>query len=96
MAPLYLEFKSRPSFNPLLLSTGQHKEMLYQVCDAFNIKPDYDLEIMKDRQDLFGITTAILSKARDLLISIRPDIVLVHGDMTSSFVLSLACFVSAL
>lgn len=92
MAPLYLELKSRPAFKTLLLSTGQHKEMLYQVCDAFSIHPDYDLEIMKDRQDLFDITTAILTKAKDLLISIHPDLVLVHGDTTSSFVLSLACF----
>ena len=92
IAPLYLELKSRPAFKPVLLSTGQHKEMLYQVCDAFNIQPDYDLEIMKDRQDLFDITTAILSKAKELLTSIHPDLVLVHGDTTSSFVLSLACF----
>ena len=92
MAPLYLELRSRPVFNPLLLSTGQHREMLYQVCDAFNIQPDYDLEIMKDRQDLFDITTAILSKAKALLTSIHPGLVLVHGDTTSSFVLSLACF----
>ena len=66
--------------------------MLYQVCDAFNIHLDYDLKIMKDRQDLFDITTAILSKARELLTSIQPDLVLVHGDTTSSFALSLACF----
>ncbi len=92
MAPLYLELKRRPVFNTLLLSTGQHKEMLYQVCEAFGIRPDYDMQIMKDRQDLFDITTAILSKAKDLLQFIMPDIVLVHGDTTSSFVLSLACF----
>ena len=92
MAPLYLELKKRPAFRPLLLSTGQHKEMLYQVCDMFGIHPDYDLQIMKEKQDLFDITTAILSKARNLLISIHPDLVLVHGDTTSSFVLSLASF----
>ena len=67
-------------------------KMLYQVCDAFSIHPDYDLEIMKDRQDLFDTTIAILSRAKDLLVSIHPDLVLVHGDTTSSFVLSLACF----
>lgn len=92
MAPLYLELKHRPAFNPLLLSTGQHKEMLYQVCDTFGIKPDYDLEIMKERQDLFDITGGILSKARGLLQTIHPDLVLVHGDTTSSFTLALACF----
>ena len=92
MAPLYLELKHRPALKPLLLSTGQHKEMLYQVCETFGIKPDYDMQIMKDRQDLFDITTAILSKAKELLQSIHPDLVLVHGNTTSSFVLSLACF----
>ena len=92
MAPLYLELKKRPTFKPLLLSTGQHKEMLYQVCDVFNIHPDYDLQIMKDRQDLFDITGSILTKAKELLENIKPDIVLVHGDTTSSFVLALACF----
>ena len=92
MAPLYLELKNRRYFDPLLLSTGQHKEMLYQVCEAFHIKPDFDLEIMKERQDLFDITGGILSKAKELLKEIHPDIVLVHGDTTSSFVLALACF----
>ena len=92
MAPLYLELKKRDAFEPLLLSTGQHKEMLYQVCEAFSIKPDYDFEIMKERQDLFDITVGILSKAKDLLKSIRPEIVLVHGDTTSSFIMALACF----
>ena len=71
MAPLYLELKKRPAFNPLLLSTGQHKEMLYQVCDVFNIRPDYDLEIMKAGQDLFDITTNILFKAKDFLNKVK-------------------------
>ncbi len=92
MAPLYLELRKRPFLEPLLLSTGQHKRMLYQVCEAFGIQPDYDMQIMKDRQDLFDITTSILSKAKELLSSIQPDLVLVHGDTTSSFVLSLASF----
>lgn len=92
MAPLYLELKNRSYFDPLLFSTGQHKEMLYQVCEAFHIKPDFDLEIMKERQDLFDITGSILSKAKELLKAIHPDIVLVHGDTTSSLALALACF----
>jgi UDP-N-acetylglucosamine 2-epimerase (non-hydrolysing) len=92
IAPLYLEMKKRPDFDTLLMSTGQHKEMLYQVCDAFNIKPDYDLEIMKPGQDLFDITGNILAKAKAFLQEVKPDIVLVHGDTTSTFVMALACF----
>lgn len=92
MAPLYLEMKKREAFETILMSTGQHKQMLYQVCDAFGIKPDYDLEIMKEKQDLFDITTGILSKAKDFLLTVKPDLVLVHGDTTSTFVMALACF----
>lgn len=96
IAPLYLELKKRAenggSITPILMSTGQHKEMFYQVCDVFGIKPDYDLEIMKAGQTLFDITTAILTKARELLKEVKPDLVLVHGDTSSSFVMALACF----
>jgi len=92
MAPLYLEMKKRSSFETILMSTGQHKEMLYQVCDAFGIKPDYDLEIMKAKQDLFDITGNILAKAKQFLLEVKPDLVLVHGDTTSTFVMALACF----
>jgi UDP-N-acetylglucosamine 2-epimerase (non-hydrolysing) len=92
MAPLYLEMKKREGLETILMSTGQHKEMLYQVCEAFGIKPDYDLEIMKEKQDLFDITTSILSKAKDFLNEVKPDLVLVHGDTTSTFVMALACF----
>ena len=92
MAPLYLELKKRESIETILMSTGQHKQMLYQVCDVFGIKPDYDLEIMKEKQDLFDITITILSKARDFLKEVNPDLVLVHGDTSSSFVMALACF----
>lgn len=92
IAPLYLEMKKREGLEVVLMSTGQHKEMLYQVCDAFGIRPDYDLDIMKPGQDLFDITGNILSKAKAFLLSVHPDIVLVHGDTTSSFVMSLACF----
>lgn len=92
MAPLYLEMKKRACFVTILMSTGQHKEMLYQVCDAFGIKPDYDLNVMKENQTLFDITGRILEKARDFLEKVKPDIVLVHGDTTSTFVMALACF----
>lgn len=92
IAPLYLELKKRESIETILMSTGQHKEMLYQVCDVFGIKPDYDLEIMKDKQDLFDITGRILIKAKEFLNTVKPDLVLVHGDTTSTFVMALACF----
>ena len=92
IAPLYIELKKRPGIETILMSTGQHKQMLYQVCDAFGIKPDYDLEIMKDKQDLFDITVNVLSRARDFLKEVKPDLVLVHGDTTSTFVMAMACF----
>ena len=96
MAPLYLELKKRQengsNIIPVLMSTGQHKEMLYQVCQAFNITPDYDLEIMKAKQDLFDITVNILAKAKKFLLETKPDLVLVHGDTTSTFIMALACF----
>ena len=96
MAPLYIELKKREEaggiIHPLLMSTGQHQEMLYQVCEAFDIKPDYDLEIMKDKQDLFDITVSVLAKSKQLLQQINLDMVLVHGDTTSTFVMALACF----
>lgn len=96
IAPLYIELKKREAVDgnitPILMSTGQHKQMLYQVCDAFGIKPDYDLEIMKDKQDLFDITINVLDKAKEFLKETKPDLVLVHGDTTSTFVMALACF----
>lgn len=96
IAPLYIELKKREAVDgnitPILMSTGQHKQMLYQVCDAFGIKPDYDLEIMKDKQDLFDITINVLDKAKAFLKETKPDLVLVHGDTTSTFVMALACF----
>lgn len=92
IAPLYLELKKRESIETILMSTGQHKEMLYQVCDAFGIRPDYDLDIMKVKQDLFDITGRILDRAHKFLKEVHPDLVLVHGDTTSTFIMALACF----
>lgn len=92
MAPLYLEMKKRESLETILMSTGQHKQMLYQVCEAFGIKPDYDLDIMKEKQDLFDITASILARAKNFLLDVKPDLVLVHGDTSSTFVMALACF----
>ncbi len=92
MAPLYLELKKRPGFEVILVSTGQHREMLEQVCDAFGIKPDYNLDIMKEKQTLFDITVSILEKSKSLLEQLKPDLVLVHGDTTTTFTMALACF----
>lgn len=92
IAPLYLELKKRESITTILMSTGQHKQMLYQVCAAFGIKPDYDLGIMKEKQTLFDITANVLLKARVFFEGINPDLVLVHGDTTSTFAIALACF----
>lgn len=96
IAPLYIEMKKREAnggnIHPILMSTGQHKDMLYQVCEVFGIKPEYDLGIMKAKQDLFDITCDVLKNARTLLSKIKPDLVLVHGDTTSAFVMALAAF----
>lgn len=92
MAPVVIELKSRKTFNTVVCVTGQHRQMLDQVLDIFHIKPDYDLSIMKDQQSLFDITTNILKKIRDVLIKEKPDVVLVHGDTSTTFVTALACF----
>jgi len=92
MMPLYKELKSRDCFDVRLLSTGQHKEMLNQVFKEFDAKPDFDLAIMKEKQTLFDITINILIKIEELLKRESPDIVLVHGDTSTAFAVSLACF----
>lgn len=93
MCPLVKELKSRKnSFNVVLCVTGQHREMLDQVLDAFNLVPEYDLSIMKRNQTLFDITTNILERIKEVLIKEKPDIVLVHGDTSTTFVTALACF----
>jgi len=93
MAPLYYELLRRPNiFKVKICVTGQHKEMLYQVLDIFKIKPDIDLELMKDGQDLFDISSSALLGMRDVLLENEPDIVLVHGDTTTSFIAALSSF----
>ncbi len=92
MCPLVKELKGRKSFQTLVCVTGQHREMLHQVLDAFKVVPDYDLDIMKDKQNLFDITTNILQKIKAVLEDVKPDIVLVHGDTSTTFVTALACF----
>lgn len=92
MCPLVNELKSRKSIEVVVCVTGQHRQMLDQVLDTFNVIPDYDLSIMKQGQTLFDITTGILDKIRDVLLKVKPDVVLVHGDTSTTFATSLACF----
>lgn len=93
MCPLVNELKSRPwEFAPVVVGTGQHREMLEQVLSVFDVKLDYDLAIMKQNQTLFDVTCAVLNKLKGVLEAERPDVVLVHGDTTTSFAAALACF----
>lgn len=92
MCPLVNEFKARQNITTVVCVTGQHKEMLQQVLDIFNINPQYDLSIMKKTQTLFDITVSIIIKMKGLLVKEKPDIVLVHGDTSTTFATSLACF----
>lgn len=92
MCPLVNELKKRRNIKTMVCVTGQHRQMLDQVLDTFQVIPDYDLSIMKERQTLFDITTNILGKIRDVLENAKPDIVLVHGDTSTTFVTALACF----
>lgn len=92
MCPLVNELKKREKMQTIVCVTGQHREMLSQVLKAFNIEPDYDLSIMKQGQNLFDITIEILQGMREVLIKERPDIVLVHGDTSTTFTSALACF----
>lgn len=92
MCPLVNELKTRESIKTVVCVTGQHRQMLDQVLDAFHVKPDYDLSIMKDRQTLFDVTTNILNGIKEVLEEVKPDIVLVHGDTSTTFVTALACF----
>ena len=92
MCPVVNELKRRHSMNTVVCVTGQHRQMLDQVLKAFNVVPDYDLSIMKDRQSLFDVTISILEKIKPVLEKERPDVVLVHGDTSTTFVTALACF----
>lgn len=92
MSPLVLESKKCNLFDVFVCTTGQHKELLDQVLYSFDITPDFDLKIMKDNQTLFDITISILDRIRVILIDLAPDIVLVHGDTTTSFATALACY----
>lgn len=93
MAPLVKEFQKYPSdFETLVCVTGQHRQMLDQVLEIFDIKPDFDLNIMKQGQDLYDVTSRVLLGLRDIFQEVRPDIVLVHGDTTTSTAAALAAF----
>lgn len=92
MCPLVNELKKRTSIETIVCVTGQHREMLDQVLETFNVVPDYDLSIMKQGQTLFDITTGILERIKEVLEEAAPDIVLVHGDTSTTFVTALACF----
>lgn len=92
MCPLVNELKTRKNLQTVVCVTGQHRQMLDQVLEVFDVKPDYDLSIMKDKQTLFDITTNILNKIKDVLETEKPDVVLVHGDTSTTFVTALACF----
>lgn len=92
MCPLVNELKTKKELETVVCVTGQHRQMLDQVLEAFQVEPDYDLSIMKDRQTLFDVTTNILNKIKEVLEKEKPNVVLVHGDTSTTFVTALACF----
>lgn len=92
MCPLVNELKTRKNIETVVCVTGQHRQMLDQVLNVFNVEPDYDLSIMKEKQTLFDVTINILEKIRAVLEEAKPDVVLVHGDTSTTFVTALACF----
>lgn len=92
MCPLVKELKTRESLETVVCVTGQHREMLHQVLNVFDVVPDYDLDIMKEKQSLFDVTVNILERIKTVLEKEKPDVVLVHGDTSTTFVTALACF----
>lgn len=92
MCPLVIELKKRKGIETIVVGTGQHRQMLDQVLNTFGVSLDYDLSVMKQGQNLFDITSRILDKVKDVLEKVRPDVVLVHGDTSTTFAVALACF----
>ena len=92
MAPVVLEFQKREEIEPIVIVTAQHREMLDSVLDLFNIKPNYDLNLMKKNQNLWNLTSDVLLGMKKVLEDVKPDVVLVHGDTTTAFASSLSAF----
>ena len=92
MCPLVKELKKRKELETVVCVTGQHREMLDMVLETFEVVPDYDLSIMKDKQTLFDVTTNILNGIKEILEKESPDVVLVHGDTSTTFATALSCF----
>ncbi len=92
MCPLVKELQTKNNMETIVCVTGQHRQMLDQVLEAFNVQPDYDLAIMRDKQTLFDVTINVLEKMKPVLENVKPDVVLVHGDTTTTFAASLASF----
>lgn len=92
MAPLVLELKKRVEFEPVVIVTAQHRQMLDQVLDLFEIIPDYDLNLMKPNQNLWSLTSEILMETKNIFEEVKPNIVLVHGDTTTAFASALSAF----
>lgn len=92
MCPLVKELKTRENLETLVCVTGQHRQMLDQVLKAFDVEPDFDLSIMKDKQTLFDVTINILTRIKEVLEEVKPSVVLVHGDTSTTFATALACF----
>ncbi|SHH76132.1 UDP-N-Acetylglucosamine 2-epimerase [Sporobacter termitidis DSM 10068] len=92
MCPLVLELKARSDIETRVCVTGQHREMLSQVLEAFGVTPDYDLSVMTDKQTLFDVTEKVMRGMQGILSGTKPDVVLVHGDTTTTFAAALACF----
>lgn len=92
MCPLVKELKTRKNIETIVCVTGQHREMLQQVLDCFDVVPDYNLDIMQDKQTLFDVTVNIINKIKNVLEEVKPDVILVHGDTSTTFVTSLCAF----
>ena len=92
MCPLISELKKRNSIRTVVCVTGQHRQMLDQVLKVFKVKPDYDLSIMKEKQTLFDVITNIMNHIKRVLEEVNPNVVLVHGDTSTTFAAALACY----